>query len=348
MKKILIGISLLFFAAAVQAQTGDTLRKIDESKFRSMYFLNSKLYNDSIYIYSNGFTMSIKTRCLVWLTEPELQLKTLLEDFQRVYAAQKDYLPQMNHYQLSYAYYFQNIIKKELNSPDEYFYQPSSNIAKKVKKMNECYISSPGVEIVIHFMNDSLLLDPRFPGLIQSIVDMKTRKEWNKLSVAWVNNIDSSDNRSPFNENMKKEFTYTEKIINPSFDLHLSAGLATTKSSPTLLTEVKFEYQLDNAGSKIGYSLSYDWNFSFAENGTRYINSFVNLSGLEEGFLPKLKTMAGIDMGYLVFRQGDVYEKNTFRLGFAFKGDFWYLSPQIYFPGKFKGVYPGLRLLIGI
>lgn len=348
MKKILMGLCLLFFAASMQAQTADTLRKIDKSKFRLMYHVSQKLYNDSIYIFSSGLLITLKTRDLAWLIESELQLNTLIEDFQRVYSAQRNHLPPMNHYKLSYSYYFQSIIKEELDTTAAYYYQLSSNTIKRIVDWNECHILSPGVKIEMKFMNDSVLLDPRLPQLVNKILSMKTQKEWNKLSVAWVNNVDSSGKFSPYNENITQRFTYTENKATPSVDLHMSTGLSFIKTAPALQAEVKLAYTWDNAGYKTSYCLSYDWNFSFDENDTRSINSFVNLSGLEDKFLTKLKTMAGIDMGYLVFRQGDLYEKNTFRLGFGFKGDFWYFSPQMYFPGKFKGVYPGLRVLIGI
>ena len=166
-----------------------------------------------------------------------------------------------------------------------------------------------------------------------------------KKYIEWIYNIDEEDE-------MKIHRIYIP--FNPKKDeskikFHVACGLATTRSSPVLTSEIKIGYERNYYDRyRYYYYLSYDWNFSFAENGDRRINGFLNLSTLETQFVPRLKAMGGIDMGYLVFRQGDVFEKNTFRIGLAFKGDFFYVSPQLYFPGSFKGVYPGIRVNVGI
>ncbi|PKP02988.1 MAG: hypothetical protein CVU11_09995 [Bacteroidetes bacterium HGW-Bacteroidetes-6] len=347
MKKILFGLCLLLVSSFIQAQKTDSLRKLDASKFKSMSFVGENSYLDSIRIFGYGFQVVLKTAKLEWLTDSALQLNTLIEDFQRVYAAQRNQFPEMTRYRLTYSYYFPNIIKEELDTSVGYFYQPSSERVRRLKSENECVIKSPGVNIIIQFSNDSILLDSKLASSINGVLALKTSKEWARTSVAWATTLSKIENSEKYSTEVNPKITYTKKDES-SLELHLSTGLLYANISPSIFAEIKGGYVWNNYGYDIGYYLSYDWNFTFGENGTRYINSFINLSAVEEGFLPKLKTMAGIDMGYLIFRQGDIFEKNTFRLGFGFKGDFFYFSPQIYFPGSFNGVYPGLRVCIGI
>lgn len=338
MKKILIGIMLLFIACALNAQTTDTTRKLNVEKWKQLYGCPEEYLVDTFKLTLNGIQIEMAARGLDILRREELQFNFLIKDFQDYYCERKDAFPSMSHYKLEY--YPQNLVlTKELldTSSVEYFCRNDIAGARKKNFINECIIHAPRLAIHLFFSNDSLLLDTNLQSKVNKYVELQSFNEWSKTKNAYASIYIDSVAKIPYRE--KSDSWYR---------LHLSTGLTSSKSAAILSAEIKAGYVWNNYGSDIGYYLSYDWNFSFAENGTRSINSFINLSALEEGFLPRIKTMAGIDMGYLVFRQGDVFEKNTFRLGFGFKGDFWYFSPQMYFPGKFKGVYPGLRVLIGI
>lgn len=345
MKKILIGICLLFFAAAVQAQVAGSTQKLDVSKWKQFRYPGEEYWKDSLYIFSRNAWITIKCYDLGFLADSNMQLNLLLDSVQQHYSTKGNYYDKPQRFKLRY-YNPGFLVMEQLDSIKKTVYSVKRQSIIPYPELNECRIDIPGGFINIRFYNDSVLSSPVIKELITDVIALKCQKEWHRASEVRATNIDYSD--STHKSDKEPYIISIKKDEEPKIVLGLSSGLCLSKAPYSLSAEVKLGYIWDNFGYDIGYYLSYDWNFSFAENGTRSINSFINLSALEEGFLPRLKTMAGIDMGYLVFRQGDVFEKNTFRLGFGFKGDFWYFSPQMYFPGKFKGVYPGLRLLIGI
>jgi len=347
MKKILIGLCLLFFAAAVQAQTSDTDRVIDIGKWKNLPHPGEKYFTDSLFIYGSSLQIEIAAWDLKYLTDTSLQLNKLVFDFQQYFASRKDQFPDFPRTKYTYSPEYYYLLKEELDSTLIYFSSLNGDKVRKYPYQNELIIQSPIMNIKIKYINDSVLVNPELQLIINEIVALKTIKEWKTITKAWATDFSEKNRRETFPSDRVPKITWVKKE-EQSIEVFAATGFSSTRTSSVLSAELKCGYIWDSGGYDIGYYLSYDWNFSFAENGTRSINSFINLSGLEEGFLPRLKTMAGIDMGYLVFRQGDLYEKNTFRLGFGFKGDFWYFSPQMYFPGKFKGVYPGLRVLIGI
>ncbi|HPF00496.1 MAG TPA: hypothetical protein PKY63_07510 [Bacteroidales bacterium] len=345
MKKILFGLCLLFFAAAVQAQVAGSTQKLDVSKWKQFRYLGEEYWKDSLYIFSRNAWITIKCYDLGFLADPNMQMSLLLDSVQQHYSTKSNYYDKTQRFKLRY-YNPGFLVMEQLDSTKKTVYSEKRQSIIPYPELNECRIDIPGGFINIRFYNDSVLLSPMLKALITDVIALKSQKDWHRASEVRATNIDYSD--STFRADKKPYIIYSRKKMDEKIVLNLSSGLCLSKAPYSLSAEVKLGYIWNNFDYDIGYYLSYDWNFSFAENGTRSINSFINLSALEEGFLPRLKTMAGIDMGYLVFRQGDVFEKNTFRLGFGFKGDFWYFSPQMYFPGKFKGVYPGLRLLIGI
>jgi hypothetical protein len=84
-----------------------------------------------------------------------------------------------------------------------------------------------------------------------------------------------------------------------------------------------------------------------------YVNGFISLEYSRERFKGKRSTLLPPDnglkmafsLGYLYHRQGEFYDKNTFRVGLGqFKYDKTRIQPIIYFSEFFKSVSPGIRL----
>lgn len=101
--------------------------------------------------------------------------------------------------------------------------------------------------------------------------------------------------------------------------------------------------------------LSWDPNFFFARNNLgrlqTFRNDFVTLTwgqGGVENNEPRLESelLFIMSLGYLVNKQGDFFEKNTFRLGAGrlslYRGKTKF-EPVMYFSHFFKGVTPGVR-----
>jgi hypothetical protein len=103
--------------------------------------------------------------------------------------------------------------------------------------------------------------------------------------------------------------------------------------------------------------LSWDPNFFFAEDSTgklkTFRNDFLTLTwgqGIVANNEPRKEShlLFIMSLGYLVHRDGEYFEKNTFRIGAGrlslFSGK-TKIEPVIYFNDFFKGVSPGLRLI---
>jgi hypothetical protein len=76
--------------------------------------------------------------------------------------------------------------------------------------------------------------------------------------------------------------------------------------------------------------------------------SLKNKTGVASGLFESSLTTK-FSLAYLIHREGDFYEKNTFRLGtgsVSFLKDKFSLEPIIYFHDLFRGVTPGLRLQV--
>jgi hypothetical protein len=103
--------------------------------------------------------------------------------------------------------------------------------------------------------------------------------------------------------------------------------------------------------------LSWDPNFFFAKDSTgelkTFRNDFLTLTwgqGTVANNEPRKEShlLFIMSLGYLVHRDGEYFEKNTFRIGAGrlslFSGK-TKIEPVIYFNDFFKGVSPGLRLI---
>lgn len=94
------------------------------------------------------------------------------------------------------------------------------------------------------------------------------------------------------------------------------------------------------------YTFSYEWLYNFSSPTTKEINHFIDLSysrNLSNN--PSKNDWYGISVGYLVKREGNVFEKNTFRIGISTHiNNKIVVSPEIYFHNFFKAVYPGLKI----
>lgn len=103
--------------------------------------------------------------------------------------------------------------------------------------------------------------------------------------------------------------------------------------------------------------LSWDPNFFFSKDSTgklkTFRNDFVTLTwgqGLVTDYNPRKEShlLFIMSLGYLVNRNGEYIEKNTFRMGagrLSLFGGKTKIEPAIYFNDFFKGVTPAVRLI---
>ncbi|MFA9370100.1 MAG: hypothetical protein ACERIH_00110 [Labilibaculum antarcticum] len=106
--------------------------------------------------------------------------------------------------------------------------------------------------------------------------------------------------------------------------------------------------QLGNKNlARQAFSLGYEWMYDFS-SGKENINHWVSL-GYQRNFSkdPDKGNWFGLNLGYLAKRNGDLFEKDSFRLGIEKKiNKNISIVPQIYFNDFFKDPYPGFKIKI--
>lgn len=133
------------------------------------------------------------------------------------------------------------------------------------------------------------------------------------------------------------------------FSLNLVPSIILYKNRfiPSISPEIEF---FKNLGmSTLSLSASYESLIDFRDvNGksTRTINGFLNFAiRIRSNLKNKSKNVSGFNLGFLIKRSGDMFEKNTFRIGFSQSlGKSIQFVPELYFPGKFNRITPGLKL----
>lgn len=99
--------------------------------------------------------------------------------------------------------------------------------------------------------------------------------------------------------------------------------------------------------AKQAFSLGYEWMYDFS-SGKENINHWIDF-GYQYNFSkdPNDPSWFGLNLGYLVKRNGDLFEKDSFRLGIEKKiHKNISIVPQIYFHNFFQDVYPGFKIKI--
>jgi len=97
------------------------------------------------------------------------------------------------------------------------------------------------------------------------------------------------------------------------------------------------------------YSFQYDWIYDFSsreQQFQKHVNHFVGVGYARNiSFNPKNSSWYGISASYLVKRNGDFFNKNTFVIGLSHSFDSRFeIQPMIYFNDFFKNAYPSLKI----
>lgn len=114
-------------------------------------------------------------------------------------------------------------------------------------------------------------------------------------------------------------------------------------------TRLDFSFFNKNVLSHNPY-VSYSWLYDFSRLDRVSINGFLNV-GYQWDLQAEVEeeTLFGVEAGYLLNRQGDLFEENTWRLGLNWSpADGITVSPQMYVVGGFEKVQPGVRFTFGL
>ncbi len=132
-------------------------------------------------------------------------------------------------------------------------------------------------------------------------------------------------------------------------ELTLGAGAGLVKN--TWVPDISFGVGigLNKKGVARFPYISSNMLFDFDLEGSTNTNTFLNIGyGWDINKQPNKKEILGIELGYLVSQQGDLFGENTFKLGANWspvKGVF--VSPHLYVTDNFDMVFPGIRVGFG-
>jgi hypothetical protein len=135
--------------------------------------------------------------------------------------------------------------------------------------------------------------------------------------------------------------------------IELKAGMGLHHFKNKLLGD--FTFQVDLTFKKKGILehspyISTNLLYDYGINNKVNINTFLNLGYRWNRARPTDKENPfGVEIGYLIGRQGAMFDKNTFRFGLNWspaKGVI--VSPQVYFMDNFRQITPGIRIGFGL
>lgn len=206
---------------------------------------------------------------------------------------------------------------------------------------------------VSFFLNDLEDLQTYMDGRLSekiTAIQSTTRPQWNtttKKGVAYLKADPSISAKLPAGYVAGGDFVF----------LRASADIQNYKSYFVPSFSVAAGVIIGNTHFKRDISVSWDPHFFFAKNDQNKLktfrNDFLTLTwgqGAVKDQDPRKEShfLFVMSASYLVKREGDYFEKNTFRVGAGrlslFDGK-TKIEPAIYFNNFFKGVTPGLRLI---
>ena len=250
---------------------------------------------------------------------------------------------------------------KNFNEYTSYFlnFKPGKSLAIKQMVPDERIIWENGKQITYHFDNkckitaDSYVLQIRFNSLNEMLSDSSIHKI--------TNVIDSTEMyRGRFVATYNYSYNGEKLIHSPETDkirgqldaLLLMGGIGASLIKNQLVTDITARAGI--VFSKKGiwknqYYLSFNQYYTFYSNQKLQFNNFINL-GYSYNLSNDVKksNWMGFELGYLVTRHGDLFEKNTFRLGVNWElGKYISVMPQLFVAGDFSNMYPGLRIGFG-
>ncbi len=158
--------------------------------------------------------------------------------------------------------------------------------------------------------------------------------------------------RSIYYECINGNITELENKMNKvdfiEFDLGAGAGLI--KSAWVADLSFGISLGFNRKGMYRGPYVSSNLVFDFDAEDKMNINTFLN-AGYQWDINHKSdkREYLGVELGYLISKQGDLFGKNTFKLGVNWSpAKFITVSPQLYITDNFKTAYPALRIGFGI
>ncbi len=217
-----------------------------------------------------------------------------------------------------------------------------NNTQKKFQFSNQCNIRSKDYYLKIKF-NDlqALMSDSLLKRLLEAID--KIDETNNRLSKTYV--YEFQGDKLIRDEQLDNRTKSLDVIF-----LKGGLGVNLIKSEPIIDISGEIGFGIARKGIlKNQYYVSYNLLFDFMEESKTNLNGFLNV-GYRRNLSNNIDkpNWLGVELGYLIKNQGDLFGKNTFKFGVNWElGKYVSISPQLYLSNDGKDFYPALRLGIG-
>lgn len=258
---------------------------------------------------------------------------------------------------------FQLILKENIDIPEKepytIKYEPNKSLTIKQNPGGEKLIWANGEQTRYQFNNqcnitsDNYYLRIQFNEMDELISD--------SLLAQLLQVIDTTSNiqdrySGTFNYSFEGEQLTHQKQLDQRTGqtdvLMLSGGVGANliKSVPVIDASAELAIALRKKSLlKNQYYVSYNLLFDFTDESQINLNGFLNI-----GYRKNLSNKAGksnwlgVELGYLVNKQGDLFGKNTFKLAVNWElGKYISVSPQLYMSDNFTEFYPAVRIGFG-
>ena len=238
-------------------------------------------------------------------------------------------------------------------------YEPNKSVTIKQTEANEKIIWNNGEKSKYQFNNQCNIRSENYYLKIQF-------NEFEELIsdslIAQI--LEAIDTTVNIQERYTKTYNYSfdgmKLIHNKQYDaksgqgdmLMLKGGVGVNliKSEPVIDISAEMAFTFSKKGIlRNQYYVSYNLLFDFMEESKINSNGFLNV-GYRRNLSNNIDkpNWLGVELGYLVNQQGELFGKNTFKLGVNWDiGKYVSVAPQLYMSEDFTEFYPAVRIGFG-
>jgi hypothetical protein len=242
------------------------------------------------------------------------------------------------------------------HTPYSIVYKPNQKLTIKTLQKTETIIWEKGKHMPYEFENRCTILSDKYlmTFYFSDLAELSSEGFTSKLKEAINLTIaDNSRYSKLFNYTFDKNSLVNSSnynIAETSDMLFLKAGVGTNLIKNRLVIDLAGEIGigLNKKGiTKNQYYVSYNLLYDFIENSSANLNGFLNI-GYQHNFTNSKdkNNWLGLEFGYLVNQNGNLFDDDTFRVGFNWElGSSISVSPQLYISKE--NTFPGLRIGFG-
>lgn len=210
---------------------------------------------------------------------------------------------------------------------------------KSYKFDNTCYVFSNKYHLTIDFNEyEELISENLIEKVVKTVEETKSKNSRHLKLFKYAFQKDSL---------IKSE---DSRIGNTSQMIFIKAnvGVSLIKNDPVIDLTGELGFGATSKGMlKNQYYLAYNLFYDFNGSSSNNINSFLNLGYRRNFSKDKDDTnWIGLELGYLVLQNGDMFDEDTFRFGVNWEaGNYISISPQLYISSE--QTYPAIRIGFG-